>query len=101
MQVQALPPQEIVRRAVIEVASLPEKDLVLVIEFVADLKQSRTGDSQRPSASEILARARQRAAEMASLPREEVFARFMAAAERIRAQAVANGTAIEGDWEGD
>ena len=98
-QINVLPPQELLRRAVIEVASLPERDLVVVLEIVADLKQTKA--ARRAQAAELVARARKRAEELKDMPREQVFAQFRAAIESIRAGVIAKGTAIEGDWEGD
>jgi hypothetical protein len=39
--------------------------------------------------------------ELKGLPREAVFAEFRTALDRIREAAIADGTAIEGEWEGD
>jgi len=91
MATEALSPQELVRRAVIEVAGLPEKDLVVVLEVVADLKhQART--ERRAQVAGVMARARQMAAELRNLPREELWARFRATLDEMRAQAIAQGT---------
>jgi hypothetical protein len=35
------------------------------------------------------------------MPREQLAAQFQEVGERIRSQAIAEGTAVEGDWEGD
>ena len=91
MPVEPFPTQELVRRAVIEVASLPEKDLVVVLQVVADLKRAKA--ERRAQAAEIVARARERAAELKGLPREQLFDQFWAVLESIRAEAVAKGTA--------
>jgi hypothetical protein len=101
MTAETVFPQDLVRRAVIEIARLPENDLLLVIEFVADLKQMRAAAPAKVAAAQIRAEAQRRAAQLGNLSREELVARFNAVTERIRAQAIANGTAIEGDWEGD
>ena len=99
MSVEPPSTQELVRRAVIEVASLPENDLVVVLEVVADLKRAKA--ERRAHAAEIVAGARARADELRGLPREQLFAQLQAAFAGVRAEAVAKGTAIEGDWEGD
>ena len=83
----------------IEVASLPENDLVLVLEVVADLKRAKA--ERRAQAAEVVAHARARAAELSSLPREQLFAQLEAALEDIRAEAIALGMAHDGDWVGD
>ena len=102
MVMETLSPQDLVRRAVIEVASLPEQDIVVVMELIADLKtQARLKAERRAQAAELVARARQRAVELKGLPREAVFAEFRTALDRIREAAIADGTAIEGEWEGD
>jgi hypothetical protein len=56
---------------------------------------------ERSSVAEIRAEAKRLAAEMRDMSRDEVMAQFRATAERIRLQAVADGTAIEGDWQSD
>ena len=100
MNADTLAPQELVRKAVIEVAQLPEKELLIVIEMVDTLKKQRARPN-RELAAEILARAKARAAEMSHLSHEEVVQRFTDTMERIRADAIAKGTAIEGEWEDD
>ncbi|MBI5054590.1 MAG: hypothetical protein HZB52_15190, partial [Chloroflexi bacterium] len=39
MTVQVLPPQDLVRKTILEVVSLPEKDMLTVLEFVGKIKQ--------------------------------------------------------------
>ena len=101
MTIETTPSQDLVRRAVIEVARLPESDLLLVIEFVAGLKETRASSSQELSVTRIRAEAQKQAAQLGNITREELVARFNAATERIRAQAIARNVAIQGDWEGD
>jgi hypothetical protein len=100
MNTHVLALEDLVRKAVIEVAQLPENELVAVIEMVGALKEQRARPN-RALAKEIVARARARAAEMSHLSHEEVVQRFTNAMDRIRAEAIAKGTAIEGEWEGD
>ena len=100
-RVQEAWPQNLVRAAVLEVAQLPDRDLVLVVQFVRELKQRRGSATPRPSVAEVRAEARRLASAMESLSREQVLARFRETLEYMRAQAVAEGTAIEGDWQGD
>jgi len=47
------------------------------------------------------AEARRRATLLRDVPREEIVARFLELAEEIRREAIAKGTAVEGDWQGD
>ncbi len=96
----ALAPQELIRKAVIEVAQLPEKELLIVIEMVDSLKKQRARPN-RELAVEILAYAKARAAEMKHLSRAEVMEKFSKTLDAIRAEAIAKGTAIEGEWEDD
>lgn len=99
MTAQTLPAQDLLRRAIIEVASLPEKDLLIVLNVVADLKQPPPLDP-RARVAEIRAHAQVLAAEMQGLSREELFRRFFVNLEEIRTHAIANGTATDGeaDW---
>ena len=100
MNADTLAPQELIRKAVIEVANLPENELLIVIEMVDTLKKQRARPN-RELAAELLARAKARAAEMSHLSREEVMERFSKSLDAIRADAIAKGTAIEGEWEDD
>lgn len=94
-------PQSLVREAVIEVAQLPDQDLLVVMQFMRELRERQTISAPRPSVSEIRAEAKRLAADMGNLSRAEVMAHFRTTTECIRAQAVTDGTAIEGDWRGD
>jgi len=96
MNADTLAPQELIRKAVIEVANLPENELLIVIEMVDTLKKQRARPN-RELAAEILSRAKARALEMKNLSHEEVVQRFIDATERIRAEAIEKGTAIEGE----
>lgn len=89
--------QSLLRRTVVEVASLPDDDLAIVLDVVAFLKEQRSVDS----AAEIRRTARQRAAALRALPRDQLAMQLRDVGERIRGQVVASGMAIEGDWEGD
>ena len=100
MTLAVSPAQDLVRRAVIEVAQLPENELLVVIEIVGDLKKQRA-QKKRAAAADLVARARQRASEISRLSREEMMERFSQTLEAIRAEAIAKGTAIEGEWESD
>jgi hypothetical protein len=73
----------------------------LIVEFVSYLKQRRSTPGRKLSAAEIRAEARRRASALKGVPRHELVARFQELSESILAQAVAKGTAIEGDWQRD
>lgn len=101
MSVNVMVQQDVVRQAVIEVARLPEQDLLRVLAYIDDLKEQRTRSTALPLVAEIRAEADRLAAGMEHQPRQEVMAQFQGTLERIRAQAVAAGTAIDGDWQDD
>lgn len=89
--------QSLLRRTVIEVASLPEDDLAIVLDVVTFLKQQRSAET----AGDIRQAARQRAKALRALPRSQLVAQLHEVGERIRGQVVAGGLAVDGDWEGD
>jgi len=85
-----------------ELTRLPEEDLPLVIEFVDYLKRHRQlTPRQRLSVAEMRAEAQRRASLLREVPRAEIVSRFRELTEEIRQEAIAKGTAIEGDWCGD
>ena len=89
--------QSLLRQAVVEVASLPDDDLAIVLDVVALLKQQKaTG-----TAADIRLSARQRAIALRSVPRNQLATQYREIGEKIRSQAIADGTAVEGNWEGD
>ncbi len=97
---QHLPaPQDLVRKAVVEVAQLPENELLVVIEMVANLKKQRA-HSNRELAAKIVAQARARALETSRLSRDELMKKFSQTLEAIRADAIVKNTAIDGELEG-
>jgi hypothetical protein len=81
-------------------AQLPDEDIAIVARLVGRLQQRQPGAPQR-SPAEIVAEARQQSARLRDVPRTEIAARFEVLAEEIRQQAIARGTAIEGDWRDD
>jgi len=96
--------QLLIRHAIVEIASLPDDDLAIVVEIVNYLKQQRqavAGSATPPSAAEIRTQARQRANLLRAMPRQALVTQFQALSERILAQAMAQGTAIDGDWARD
>ncbi len=96
MNGSVLADRSVIRQAVVEVASLPEDDLPLVIEFLDYLKQQRqAAHIPQPSAADIRLEARRRAIALKDVPRSARVARFERVVESIRAQAIAQGTAAE------
>lgn len=89
--------QSLLRQTVVEVANLPDDDLAILLEIVALLKQQRASEVT----TNIRQAARQRALTLRAAPRDQLAAQFRVVGERIRSQAIAGGTAVEGDWEGD
>lgn len=100
MNPQALAPQDLVRKAVVEVAQLPENELLVVIEMVNTLKKQRAHPN-RELAAKIVAQAKARAAETSHLSRDELMREFATTLEAIRSDAIKKGTAIEGELESD
>ena len=100
MNADMLAPQELVRKAVIEVAQLPEKELLIVIEMVDSLKKQRARPN-KDLAVEILAKAKARAEEVRYLSRDEAMEKFGKTLDAIREDAIAKGTAIDGEVESD
>lgn len=100
MDSNTIAPQDLIRKAVIEVAQLPENELLVVIEMVDMLKKQRAHPN-REMAAEIVARAKIRAADTSGLPRTELMRQFGDTLEEIRAEAIKKGTAIEGELEDD
>lgn len=99
MSQQNIAPQDLVRKAVVEVAQLPENELLVVIEMVDNLKKQRA-HSNRDRAAKIVAQAKARASETRQLSHDELMKQFKNTIEAIRADAIARGTAIEGELEG-
>jgi hypothetical protein len=58
-------------------------------------------EKQSLSAVEIQVEARKRARLLREVPRAQLVARFVEVGEQIRQEAIANGTAVNGDWTGD
>jgi hypothetical protein len=98
MNANALDNETLLRQVLTSIAQLPPTDLLVVYETIGDLKKQRVHPN-REAAAEILSRAKARAAEMSHLSHEEIVQRFIDATERVRAEAIAKGTAIEGEWE--
>jgi hypothetical protein len=91
-----------VGRVAIELVQLPEEDVSLVAEFIKYLKGQRQPiTARRAPAAQLVAEARQQAYALQDVPRAEIAAQFATLVETIRGQAIAHGTAIEGNWLGD
>jgi len=99
MSQQSLAPQDLIRKAVVEVAQLPENELLVVIEMVDQLKKQRNHPN-RELAAKIVIQAKARAIETSQLSREELMNQFGNTLEAIRSDAVTKGTAIEEELEG-
>ncbi len=91
-------PEELIRKAVIEVAQLPENELLLVIEMLGELKKQRT-QPNRDKAVALVAQAKIRAAETNSLSRVDLMQQFGDVLKEIRAEAIAKGTALDAELE--
>ena len=100
MNASDLDSEKLLRQVITSVAQLPPNDLLVVYETITDLNQKESQKHPLTSA-EILARAKARDEEMKHLSREEEMERFGKTLDAIRADAIANGTAIEGELEGD
>jgi hypothetical protein len=89
---------QVIGQLALKLTSLPEEDLQLVAELVSILEEKRSLEPARTlSAAEI----RKKAPLLRNIPREQLVARFLEVGEQIRQEAMAKGTAIDGDWAGD
>jgi hypothetical protein len=98
MSAQPLDSEILLRQVLTSIAELPPADLLIVYETIGELKQKERTKFLK---EEIKTRAKIRAREMSHLSHEEGVQRFIDATDRIRAQAITKGMAIEGDWERD
>ena len=104
MSAETIQTETLLRQLMIDMARLPEDDLPLVAEFFQRLMQTRhheAGKPPRASVAALRAEARRRAAQLGSVPREQLIDRFIQIMDEIRADAIARGAAIEGEWRGD
>jgi hypothetical protein len=101
MNAQTMDTEKLLRQVLTSIAQLPPTDLLVVFETITELKQKNKKGHASLTTDEILLRAKARAAEMSQLSHAEVVQRFIDATERARVAALANGTAIEGEWESD
>jgi hypothetical protein len=94
------PSPAVIGQIALKLSQLSAEEVSGVLEILDHL--SPVEMSSRPrTAQEICALAKQRAASLRDVPREQVAARFAELAEEIRQEAIAKGTAIDGDWTGD
>jgi hypothetical protein len=101
MDAQILDAEKLLRQVLVSIAQLPPNDLLVVYETIGDLKQKNAAGKSALTADEILARAKSRAAEMNTISHAEAVQRFIDATDKIRAEAIEKGVAIEGEWESD
>jgi len=101
MKVRTPDTEKLLRQVIASVALLPPGDLMVVYETINDLKQKDKPGNPVLTSDEILSRARARALELSHLSHEEIAQRFIDTTEKIRAEAIKKGTAIEGEWKGD
>ena len=86
----------------LKLSQLSDEDVSGVLEFLSLLGKDSTKPTPAPrTPAEICALAKKRAALLRDVPREQVAARFTELAEEVRQEAIAKGTAIDGDWTGD
>ena len=101
MVAPTLDTEKLLRQVIASVAQLPPSDLLVVFEIISDLQHKDSDGKPTLKADEILSRAKVRAAEMSHLSHAEKVQRFIDTTEKIRADAIQNGTAIAGEWEHD
>lgn len=87
--------------AAVKLTTLAEDDLPLVVEFLDVLEQRRVKPADSLTVAQIRELAKTRARLLADVPRDVLMARFLELAEEIRQKAIAQGTAVDGDWTGD
>jgi hypothetical protein len=90
---------QVIGQLVLKLTSLSEEYLQLVVEFVDCLEENYPAQPAQPLSTQE--EARRRARLLRDVPREQLVARFIQIGEQIRQEAVARGTAVEGDWTGD
>ncbi len=93
--------QQLLAHVSSDLDTLPEEDLVLVASFVTYLKRRQIPPAPRTSATTLRIEALRWAAALRDVPRAELVPRFQQTAEEVCQQAIAQSTAIEGDWERD
>ena len=94
------PNPAVIGQIALKLSQLSAEEVYGVLEILELLSPVETSSKPRTGA-EICAIAKQRATVLRDVPREQVAARFTELAEEIRREAIAKGTAIDGDWTGD
>jgi|GEM_PF-955723 len=87
-----------------DILVLQNDELEIVSVLIEKIKASRPHaqhKTPRASVSAIRAEAKRRAAALGNVPRAELAARLVKVVDEIRAEAIAKGAAIEGEWKGD
>ena len=93
---------QVIGRLAVKLTALPEEDLQLVLELVDRLEEKHPVESVRPlSVKDIREEARKRSLLLRDVPRDQLVARFVEVGEQIRQEAIAEGTAVDGDWTDD
>jgi len=92
--------EHMLREVIIDVANLPAEDLPLVAEFVEKLKQ-RPPAAARPDLSALRGEVHRKAAALVAVPREQLARQFLQLVDDLRAEAVANGVALDAEPESD
>ncbi len=94
------PSPAVIGQIALKLSQLSAEEVSGVLEILDHLGVAETSN-RRPTTAEICALAKRRAALLRDVPRAQVAARFTELAEEIRQEAIAKGTAIDGDWTGD
>ena len=87
-----------------DILVLQNEELEIVAVLIEKIKTSRPISQRktlRPSVAAMRAEAKRRATALGNVPRAELAARLVKVVDEIRAEAIAKGTAIEGEWKGD
>lgn len=94
-----------IRQTIIAFMRLPEAEFMVAALVIADLKQQALAKAERKArVAEIRARAKALAVELRGLSRAELGRQFMETLDAIRAEAIANGTALDIDeatWQSE
>ena len=101
---QAPQTDSMLKQLISDILVLQNDELEIVSVLIEKIKASRPpvqSKTRRPSVALMRAEAKRRAAALGNVPRAELTARLVKVVDEIRAEAIAKGTAIEGEWKGD
>ncbi len=87
-----------------DILFLQNDELEIVAVLIEKIKASRPPtqkETRRPSVALMRAEAKRRAVALGNVPRAELATRLVKVIDEIRAEAIAKGAAIEGEWKGD